>query len=324
MSLSRRALAVLVAAVLSLPLVAGPVSAEGTVTAGRSAWVSVSVARLWESPSSPRSIDTPALAAPVRFRSWLSHLSTDQRRALGSLSDTETLLGEGVVVISVRGSWAHVVVPDQPSQKDRRGYPGWVPVRQLTSKAPASTGRVATVVRRTAWLRSGTERVMEISYGTVLPVVSQTAAVVRVRTPLGATRDLAARNVAVHRPGTAARPRTGADLVASAQSFTGLPYLWGGLSGFGLDCSGLTWVDYRVHGRVIPRDALPQSRAGRFVPRSSLAKGDLIFYATNGLVHHVTMYAGNGRMVEAPHTGSVVRTVPVRGTEYFGARRYLG
>ena len=126
----------------------------------------------------------------------------------------------------------------------------------------------------------------------------------------------------VHRPGTAARPRTGADLVASAQSFTGLPYLWGGLSGFGLDCSGLTWLDYRVHGRVIPRDALPQSRAGRLVKRSALAKGDLVFYATNGLVHHVTMYAGSGRMVEAPHTGAVVRTVPVRRFEYFGARRY--
>jgi len=39
-------------------------------------------------------------------------------------------------------------------------------------------------------------------------------------------------------------------------------------------------------------------------------------------VHHVTMYAGGGRMIEAPHTGSVVRTVPVRSVEYFGARRY--
>ena len=321
-----RRLAALVALLVALVGTPTPAQAEGR-SAGRSAWVSVAVARLWESPTSPRAVDDPALAAPVRFRSWLAAMSLSERRALSFHSDTEALLGERVVVTGVRGAWAHVVVPDQPSQKDPRGYPGWVPLRQITYTAPPSSGPVASVVRRTAWLRTDTgsaAKVIEVSYGTVLPVVSRDASLVRVRTPLGAVRRVAAAAVVVHPRGTSARPRTGTDLVRSAQSFTGLPYLWGGLSGFGLDCSGLTWVDYRVHGRVIPRDALPQSRAGRFESRSALAKGDLIFYATNGLVHHVTMYAGNGRMIEAPHTGSVVRTVPVRSTEYFGARRYLG
>ena len=84
-----------------------------------------------------------------------------------------------------------------------------------------------------------------------------------------------------------------------------------------------TWTNVRTSAVSLSRDALPQSRHGRPVARASLRPGDLIFYATNGLVHHVTMYAGRGRMVEAPHTGAVVRTVPVRGFEYFGARRYL-
>jgi cell wall-associated NlpC family hydrolase len=316
------ALLALFVSVVATPV---PAHAEHAVPAGRSAWVSVAVARLWESPSSPRAVDAPALAAPVRFRSWLAHMSLSERRALSFHSDTEALLGERVVVTGVRGSWAHVVVPDQPSQKDPRGYPGWVPLRQLTSAAPPSSGPVAPVVRRTTWLRTDTSsaaKVLEVSYGTVLPVVARGPSVVRVRTPLGAVRRVDPADVAVHARGTSARPRTGVDLVRSARSFSGLPYLWGGLSGFGLDCSGLTWVDHRVHGRVIPRDALPQSRHGRFVARSSLRPGDLIFYATNGLVHHVTMYAGAGRMVEAPHTGAVVRTVPVRGFEYLSARRY--
>ena len=321
-----RRVAALLALLVALVGTPAPVHAGPAVQAGRSAWVSVSVARLWDSPSAPRAVDAPALAAPVRVRTWLAAMSLSERRALAFHSDTEALLGERVVVTGVRGSWAHVVVPDQPSQKDPRGYPGWVPLRQITSTAPPSSGPVATVVRRTAWLRTDTStvtKVLEVSYGTVLPVVSGSATWARVRTPLGAVRRVATAAVVVHARGTTARPRTGPDLVRSAQAFSGLPYLWGGLSGFGLDCSGLTWVDYRVHGRVIPRDALPQSRHGRPVARSALRPGDLIFYATNGLVHHVTMYAGRGRMVEAPHTGAGVRTVPVRGTEYVGARRYL-
>jgi cell wall-associated NlpC family hydrolase len=318
-----RRLAALLTLLVTVLVVPAPAPAQSV---GRSAWVSVAVARLWQSPSAPRAVDAPALAAPVRFRAWLAGMSLTERRALAFHSDTEALLGERVVVTGVRGSWAHVVVPDQPSPKDPRGYPGWVPLRQITYATPPASGPVATVVRRTTWLRvdtSAAPKVLEVSYGTVLPVVSSGATLVRVRTPLGAVRRVAAASVVVHARGTAARPRTGADLVRSAQSFSGLPYLWGGLSGFGLDCSGLTWVDYRVHGRVISRDALPQSRHGRPVARASLRPGDLIFYATNGLVHHVTMYAGRGRMVEAPHTGAVVRTVPVRGFEYFGARRYL-
>ena len=132
---------------------------------------------------------------------------------------------------------------------------------------------------------------------------------------------MGASGVVVHRRGTAAlRPHTG--VLATAKKYLGLAYLWGGLSGFGLDCSGLTWLSNRLHGTRIPRDALPQSRHGKAVSRSRLARGDLIFYATRGLVHHVTMYAGSGRMIEAPHTGAVTRIVRVRSTEYYGARRY--
>lgn len=125
----------------------------------------------------------------------------------------------------------------------------------------------------------------------------------------------------VHAPGSAALPPH-AGVLATAKNYLGLPYLWGGLSGFGLDCSGLTWLSNRLHGTLIPRDALPQSQHGTPVSRAHLAPGDLIFYATDGLVHHVTMYAGSGVMIEAPHTGAVARIVPVRSTEYYGARRY--
>ena len=324
----RRILAALM--LLALPLTGAAVPRAAaqapTVSAGHDAWVAVSVARLWDSPSSPRAVDRPALQRPVQVRTWLADMTTEQRRGLNFLSQSEALLGERVRVTRVKDGWAHVVVPDQPTPKDTRGYPGWVPVRQLTARTPATSSTIVTVVRRTTWLRTNTAdpvRALEVSFGTRLPVVEKHAGYVLVQTPLGAVRRVRSVAVVVHAPGTPALPRTRADLVSTAQEFTGLPYLWGGLSGFGLDCSGLTWLDFRAHGQVIPRDAAPQSQHGTAVKRSALRRGDLIFYATGGHVHHVTMYAGDGRMVEAPHTGAKVRTVPVRSFEYFGARRYL-
>lgn len=296
------------------------------LTLGRSAWVAVSVATVWRSRTSPRPVDAPALARPARIGRWLSTMTLAQRRDLNGRADTQALLGERVIVVGLRAGWARVVIPDQPSPKDSRGYPGWVPARQLTARPRASTRNVVTVTRRTAWLRTDAEpatAVLRVSFGTVLPMIDTVGGDVRVVTPLGAVRRVRAGAVVVHERGTPALPPTRSNVVSTAEQFTGLPYLWAGVSGFGLDCSGLTWLDFRSHGVVVPRDADAQAAHGTPVEWASLRKGDLMFYATDGVVHHVTMYAGHGRMVQSPHTGSSVETVPTTKVGYAGARRYL-
>jgi cell wall-associated NlpC family hydrolase len=253
-------------------------------------------------------------------------MSLAQRRDLSGRADTQALLGDRVRVLKLRGAWAEVVVPDQPAPQDHRGYPGWVPIRQLTARAPADSTRLVTVTRRTAWLRSDDEEAattVEISFGTRLPYKDAVGRFVRVITPLGAVRRIRAAAVSVHLRQEPALPKSRADLVDTAQLFRGLPYLWSGVSGFGLDCSGLTWLDYRAHGITIPRDAAAQAVRGSQVAATERHRGDLLFYATNGIVHHVTMYAGNGLMVQAPRTGSSVETVPVATPGYVGARSYL-
>ena len=91
-----------------------------------------------------------------------------------------------------------------------------------------------------------------------------------------------------------------------AQQHLGVPYVWGGESPAGFDCSGLIQYVYRQLGVSLPRVAADQARAGQ--PVASLADavpGDLV--AFNDPVDHIGIYAGNGLMVVAPKTGDVVK-----------------
>jgi cell wall-associated NlpC family hydrolase len=124
-------------------------------------------------------------------------------------------------------------------------------------------------------------------------------------------------------PAAATRPlpRTRADIVRTAKQFLGLHYLWGGLSRWGYDCSGLTWAAYRAHGITIPRDADAQFAAGTPVALARVQPGDLLFYESP-VVGHVSMALGGGMMIEAPNSAAEVRIVPVR-SGYVGVRRFL-
>lgn len=301
------------------------------LSVGKDAWVTVSVATLWRTPSSPRAIDAAALENPARIRAWLGGLSDDARRGLDGRADTQALLGDRVVVTRLTDSWAQVVVPSQPTPLDRRGYSGWVPRRQLTAVAPGVATREATVVTRTAWLRrddAGRTAVLEVSLGTRLGVASGDGEWVRLLVPPGRVLVVSAREVSLTAPGAPALPPTGRDLVRTAQLFSGLPYLWAGTSGFGVDCSGLTSLVHRVHGIVIPRDAAPQSLGGTAVRATAASPGDLLFFARNGLVHHVSLYVGDGQMIHAPRTSVPVQTIPVTTPAYLAelaaVRRFVG
>jgi cell wall-associated NlpC family hydrolase len=110
--------------------------------------------------------------------------------------------------------------------------------------------------------------------------------------------------------------------VNSALSQLGVPYVWGGSSPGGFDCSGLVAWAYGQSGISLPHYTGALWSVGTHVSPSELAPGDLVFY--NGL-GHVGMYIGNGSFVEAPHTGDVVKISSMSARSGFvGAVRISG
>jgi cell wall-associated NlpC family hydrolase len=107
-----------------------------------------------------------------------------------------------------------------------------------------------------------------------------------------------------------------ATAVAFARAQLGTPYAWGGdgPADGGFDCSGLTQAAYRAAAIPLPRVAQAQHDAGPRLPRNApLQPGDLLFYGKDPQhITHVALYAGNGRAIDAPHTGAVVREGPAR------------
>lgn len=133
------------------------------------------------------------------------------------------------------------------------------------------------------------------------------------------------QTIMLQNPGKMSKETKG--ILQGAVDYLGTPYAWGGESPSGFDCSGLAQYLYGKVGVNIPRTTYDQFKGGIAVPSNQLQPGDLVFFkgsdSKNGLPGHVGIYVGGGKMIDAPHTGSVVRVESVSSFGgYMGARRY--
>ncbi len=120
----------------------------------------------------------------------------------------------------------------------------------------------------------------------------------------------------------------GAQIVALAYDEIGMPYVWGGASPeTSFDCSGLVQWVYRQAGVSLPRTAQQQYNATVRISPDELQPGDTVYFAATypsaELITHVGIYVGNGRMINAPTTGDVVREMPIFTDPYWSAH-YAG
>ena len=108
-------------------------------------------------------------------------------------------------------------------------------------------------------------------------------------------------------------------VVGIAQRYLGVPYVYGGASPSGFDCSGLTMYCYAQIGIGLSHGATDQQHASTPVPLNALQPGDLVFFGNASYSYHVGIYVGGGSMIHAPHTGAVVSYGSIGGA-WIGGR----
>ncbi|MDG1528937.1 MAG: C40 family peptidase [Polaribacter sp.] len=257
---------------------------------------------------------------------------------------TQGLLGMELKVLDKKGSWYRVQTPDN--------YISWVDgggIERITAVELQSWNQKNKLIYTENFgfvyeeKNTKSMRVSDISFGGILAIKKEHDTFYEAEYPDGRIGFVKKEEAVLYNSWLKNNPSNANFIEESAKTMLGVPYLWGGTSPKGNDCSGFTKTVYLMNGFVIPRDASQQITAGKIVDENlkfeGLEKGDLMFFGTpakNGKkmrVTHVGIWLGNNKG-EFIHSASNVHLSSVNENEkhydkfntnrYLGSRRYLG
>lgn len=254
---------------------------------------------------------------------------------------TQATLGMPLRVLKKRGSWYMVQTPDD--------YLAWVDYGGLESMTKQEydewTGASKVIYLDTYGFSyerpsRSADKVSDLVSGSILNVTGTEGGYYRVSYPDGRTGYVAQSEARSFDGWKASVKASQNELVEAAQSMKGAPYLWGGTSSKGMDCSGFTKTIYFMNGWIIPRDASQQIHAGKKIDTSDgfdkLEPGDLLFFGKPATedrdrrVVHVGMWIGDDQFI---HSAGRVKVSSVNPEDenydkynlnrYLESRRYL-
>jgi gamma-D-glutamyl-L-lysine dipeptidyl-peptidase len=242
---------------------------------------------------------------------------------------TQTLLGTCVNVLEKQGTWYNIQTPDR--------YLGWIDhgaVRRVTKNelehwknAPKV---IFTGVVGFSYTEPDTESqtVSDLVFGDILELKDTKDDFYQIAYPDGRKAYLEKR---VAKPYAEWLKNTKPDtnnLLKASKKLMGVPYLWGGTSTKGMDCSGFTKTTYLMNGLLLPRDASQQALVGEGVETednfSKLKTGDLLFFGNSERVVHVGMWIGNGQFIHASNRIEISSFVPTaHNFDEYNFKRFL-
>lgn len=231
---------------------------------------------------------------------------------------TQVLLGMPVRILDKSGSWRRIQTPE--------GYIGWMSgsVQKLTHTELQDYLANPKIIINSQYAKSysnadnQSQSVSDIVVGDMFCVNGEEGEFYKVTYPDGRVAFVNKQNAQKVENWLAGIELTGESIVKTAMQLMGVPYVWGGTSSKGLDCSGFTKMVYWLHGIIIARDASQQVKSGIEIDNvgnfSDAQKGDLVFFGTKAtdenpkeLVLHVGIYIGNQQFIHASdyiHIGS--------------------